>query len=405
MPWNNQSNGGGGPWGGGNNNGGNNGDGGNGGPWGQKPNRPSGPQGTPPDLEDIIRRGQDRLRRALPGGRGGGTSGGPGLGLGGGSPALYGLIGVILVAFWAFQSIYTVQPDEVAVELRFGKPKAELSEPGLHFHWWPVETVEVANIAEKLVNIGEARGGQNSSGLMLSGDQNIVDVRFSVAYQVSDPIAYLFKVADPEEMVRQVAESAMREAVGRRPAQDIFRDDRQGIAEAVRAIIQGTLDQYQAGINVNAISIEDAAPPREVADAFDEVQRAEQDEDRFVEESNQYSNQKLGQARGQAAQLREEAAAYKNRVVQEAQGEAQRFISVYDQYALAPEVTRQRLFLETMERVLRSSNKVIVEKGASANGSGVVPYLPLPQLQNRPVAETPSQPVYNHTQATGGSNQ
>jgi membrane protease subunit HflK len=323
----------------------------------------------------------------------------------GGSPALYGLIALILIAFWAFQSIYTVQPDEVAVELRFGKPKAELSEPGLHFHWWPVETVEIANIAEKLVNIGEARGGQNSTGLMLSGDQNIVDVRFSVAYQVADPIAYLFRVADPEEMVRQVAESAMREAVGRRPAQDIFRDDRQGIAEAVRGIIQGTLDQYQVGINVNAISIEDAAPPREVADAFDEVQRAEQDEDRFVEESNQYSNQKLGQARGQAAQLREEAAAYKNRVVQEAQGEAQRFISVYDQYALAPEVTRQRLFLETMERVLRNSNKVIVEPGASANGSGVVPYLPLPQLQNRPEAQATTQPVYNHTQATGGQNQ
>ncbi|WP_312796514.1 FtsH protease activity modulator HflK [Tianweitania sp.] len=407
MPWNNQSNGGGGPWGGGNNNGGSGGGDGGNGPWGQKPNRPSGPQGTPPDLEDIIRRGQDRLRRALPGGGGGNNGGGAGTGLGG-SPALYGLIAIVLLGFWAIQSIYTVQPDEVAVELRFGKPKAELSEPGLHFHWWPVETVEIANIAEKLVNIGEARGGQNTSGLMLSGDQNIVDVRFSVAYQVSDPIAYLFKVADPEEMVRQVAESAMREAVGRRPAQDIFRDDRQGIAEAVRGIIQGTLDQYQAGINVNAISIEDAAPPREVADAFDEVQRAEQDEDRFVEESNQYSNQKLGQARGQAAQLREEAAAYKNRVVQEAQGEAQRFVSVYDQYALAPEVTRQRLFLETMERVLRNSNKVIVEPSASGNGSGVVPYLPLPQLQNRPAAEDTSQPVYNHSQATGqntgGSN-
>ncbi|MBS9720876.1 FtsH protease activity modulator HflK [Tianweitania sp. BSSL-BM11] len=408
MPWNNQSNGGGGPWGGGNNNnggGGNNngGSGGNGGPWGQGPNRPSGPQGTPPDLEDIIRRGQDRLRRALPGGGRGNNAGG-GSGLGSGSPALFGLIAVVVLVFWAFQSVYTVQPDEVAVELRFGKPKAELSEPGLHFHWWPIETVEVANIAEKLVNIGEARGGQNSSGLMLSGDQNIVDVRFSVAYQVSDPISYLFKVADPDEMVRQVAESAMREAVGRRPAQDIFRDDRQGIAEAVRGIIQGTLDQYQAGINVNAISIEDAAPPREVADAFDEVQRAEQDEDRFVEESNQYSNQKLGQARGQAAQLREEAAAYKNRVVQEAQGEAQRFVSVYDQYALAPEVTRQRLFLETMERVLRNSNKVIVEQGASSNGSGVVPYLPLPQLQNRPAEEAPPQPTYNNNQATGGSN-
>jgi membrane protease subunit HflK len=359
MPWNNQSGGGGGPWGSGGGNGG--------GPWGQGPRGPRGPQGSPPDLEDIIRRGQDRLKQALPGG-------------GRASPAFFGLVAIGLVALWVFQAVYTVQPDELAVELRFGKPKDELSEPGLHFHWWPIETVEKANTAEKLVDIGEVRGN-TSSGLMLSGDQNIVDVKFSVAYSVADPKAYLFNVANPDEMVRQIAESAMREAVGRRPAQDIFRDDRQGIAEAVRTIIQTTLDGYGTGLAVNAISIEDAAPPREVADAFDEVQRAEQDEDRFVEESNQYSNQKLGQARGEAAQVREDAAAYKNRVVQEAQGEAQRFISVYDEYAKAPEVTRKRLFIETMEGVLKGSNKVIVEPGNG--GQGVVPYLPLPELQKR----------------------
>lgn len=361
MPWSNQT--GGGPWGGG---GGNNGSGGGGGPWGQGPSGGRGPQGTPPDLEDIIRRGQDRLKQALPGG-------------GGVSPLMIGLIAVALVAVWLFQAIYTVQPDELAVELRFGKPKDEISEPGLHFHWWPVETVETSNVAEKLIDIGEIRGN-TSSGLMLSGDQNIVDVKFSVAYQVVDPGAYLFNVASPDEMVRQVAESAVREVVGRRPAQDIFRDDRQGIAEEVRGIVQNTLDEYGTGLSVNAISIEDAAPPREVADAFDEVQRAEQDEDRFVEEANQYQNQQLGQARGESAQIREEAAAYKNRVVQEAQGEAQRFISVYDEYAKAPEVTRRRLFLETMENVLRGSNKVIVDENG---GPGVVPYLPLPELNQR----------------------
>jgi len=357
MPWNNQS-GGGGPWGGGGGN--------SGGPWGQGSRGPGGPQGTPPDLEDIIRRGQDRLKNVLPGGHGGGA-------------AMFGLIAVALVVFWAFQAVYTVQPDEMAVELRFGKPKEEISGPGLHFHWWPVETIEKANMAEKLINIG---GGtdRSTSGLMLSGDQNIVNVQFSVAYQVSDPKAYLFHVSDPDGMLRQVSESAMREVVGRRPAQDIFRDDRQGIADSVRSTVQSTLDEYGAGMTVNAISIEDAAPPREVADAFDEVQRAEQDEDRFVEESNQYSNQKLGQARGQAAQIREDAAAYKNRVVQEAEGEAQRFISVYDEYAKAPDVTRQRLFLETMESVLKGANKVIVDQG---NGQGVIPYLPLPELQNR----------------------
>ena len=371
MPWNDKSGGGGGPWGGGGN---------NGGPWGQGPRGPGGPQGNPPDLEDIIRRGQDRLRSALPGG-------------GGASPALIGLLVLVLIGLWLFKAIYTVQPDEVAVELRFGQPKAELSEPGLHFHWWPIETVETAKISEQLVNIGDSARNSSSSGLMLSGDQNIVNVQFSVAYEVSDPRAYLFDVSDPEGMLRQVAESAMREAVGRRPAQDIFRDDREGIAASVRDIIQSTLDSYKAGLTVNAVSIEDAAPPREVADAFDEVQRAEQDEDRFVEESNQYSNQKLGGARGQAAQIREEAAAYKNRVVQEAQGEAKRFISDYDEYAKAPDVTRKRIYLETMEKVLQDSNKVIVGDGGS---QGVLPYLPLPELQPKapaaPAASTGGNP-------------
>ncbi len=353
MPWNDKS-GGGGPWGGGNN---------GGGPWGQGPRGPGGPQGAPPDLEDIIRKGQDRLKNMMPGG-------------GGASPAMFGLIVAALLVLWAFKAVYTVQPDEVAVELRFGVPKAELSEPGLHFHWWPIDRVETAKISEQLVNIGGGSG--NASGLMLSGDQNIVNVQFSVAYQVADPKEYLFDVSDPDGMLRQVAESAMREVVGRRPAQDIFRDDREGIAAGVREIIQATLDDYKAGLNVNAVSIEDAAPPREVADAFDEVQRAEQDEDKFVEQANQYSNQKLGAARGQAAQVREEAAAYKNRVMQEAEGEAQRFISVYEEYAKAPDVTRQRLYFETMEKVLKDSNKVLLEQ---SGGQGVVPYLPLPALQ------------------------
>lgn len=361
MPWSNQG-GGGGPWGGGGNNGG-----GNGGPWGQGPQGPRGPQGSPPDLEDIIRKGQDRLKQAIPGGSGG--------------PALFGLIGAGLVALWLVQCVYTIQPDQLGVELRLGKPKNEISEPGLHFHFWPVETVEKATTAEKLTTIGSGSGSRANSGLMLSGDQNIVDVTFSVAYQVSSPKEYLFDVADPDEMLRSVAESAMREVVGRRQAQDVFRDDRQGIEDDVRQTVQATMDQYGAGLNVNAISIEDASPPREVADAFDEVQRAEQDEDRFREEANQYANQKLGQARGEAAQVREDAAAYANRIVQEATGEAQRFVSVFDEYKKAPEVTRKRMFLETMEKVLGDSNKVIIDQKSS--GSGVVPYLPLNELTPR----------------------
>ncbi|GGA97645.1 protease modulator HflK [Brucella endophytica] len=359
MPWSNQ-NGGGGPWGGGGGNGG--------GPWGQGPKGPRN-QGTPPDLEDILRKGQDRLRQAFPGG-------------GGSNYPILALIGLLLVAFWLFQCIYTVQPDELAVETRFGVPKQEVAGPGLHFHWWPIESYEKASIAEKQINIGGQGTRGATQGLMLTGDQNIVNVQFSVLYQVVDPRAYLFNVESPDSMVQQVSESAIREVVGRRPAQDVFRDNRAQIANEVRAIVQGALDKYQTGIQVNAVSIEDAAPPPEVADAFDEVQRAEQDEDRFVEESNQYSNQKLGGARGEGAQIREEAAAYKNRIVQEAQGEAQRFTSVYDQYAKAPDVTRKRLFLEAMEKVLKGSNKVIIDQG-----TGVMPYLPLNELtRQRPAA-------------------
>lgn len=366
MPWSNQNGGGGGPWGGGGG-GGNSGGGGgrNQGPWGQGPNRPRGNGGGPPDLEEILRRGQDQLKNVVPGGFNGGA---------------VVIVLLLVLGFMLMNSIYTVQPDERGVEMRFGKPKEEVSMPGLHFHLWPFETVELVKITEQQQNIGgrAASAGANSPGLMLSGDQNIVNVQFSVLYSVTDPRAYIFNLENPADTLQQVAESAMREVVGRRPAEDIFRDNRQAIAEDVKTTIQATMDSYGSGISVNTVAIEDAAPPREVADAFDEVQRAEQDEDRFVEEANQYSNQKLGAARGQAAQIREEAAAYKDRVVKEAEGEAQRFISIYEQYSKAPDVTRKRLFLETMEGVMRNSKKVIMDE--NNGGQGVVPYLPLNEL-------------------------
>lgn len=370
MPWSNQNGGGGGPWGGG---GGGNGGGGNKGPWGQGPNRPRGGgggrgNGGPPDLEEIFRRGQDQLKSVVPGGFNGG---------------IVAIILLLIVGFFLINSIYTVQPDERGVEMRFGKPKDEVSMPGLHFHFWPLETVEMVKITEQQQNIGSraGNGNQAAAGLMLSGDQNIVNVQFSVLFSVTDPKAYLFNVEEPSNTLQQVAESAMREVVGRRPAQDIFRDNRQAIAADVKTTIQATMDTYGAGISVNTIAIEDAAPPREVADAFDEVQRAEQDEDRFVQEANQYSNQILGRARGQSAQIREEAIAYKDRVVKEAQGEAQRFVSVYDAYSSAPDVTRKRLYLETMQQVLGKSKKVILD---DKNGQGVLPYLPLNEI-GRPI--------------------
>ncbi|MDO1584456.1 FtsH protease activity modulator HflK [Rhizobium oryzicola] len=357
MPWSNQN--GGGPWGGGGGN--------NQGPWGQGPNRPrgggggnGGGNGGPPDLDDIIRRSQERLRNVVPGGFNGGA---------------FAVVLLIVLAFFAVESIYTVQPDERGVELRFGKPKEEISGPGLHFHFWPLETVEIVKVTEQQQNIGSLNNPSSAAGLMLSGDQNIVNVQFSVLYTVTDPRAYLFNLEAPGATLQQVAESAMREVVGRRPAQDVFRNNREQISTEVRDIIQGTMDAYGSGISINAVPIEDAAPPREVADAFEEVQRAEQDEDRFVEEANQYANQKLGQARGQAAQVREEASAYKDRVINEATGEAQRFVSIYNAYKQAPEVTRERIYIETMENVLKNSNKIILDEK-----QGAVPYLPLNDL-------------------------
>ncbi len=360
MPWNNQ-NGGGWQGGGGNNGGGQ-------GPWGQGPRGPQGPRGggQPPDLEEILRQGQDKLRQVLPGGGRGGN------------PLMFGLAAVAAVGLWLSQSVYTVQPDELGIELLFGKPKNELSSAGLHFMWWPIETVEIAKTADRQISIGSVGGGRSSS-LMLSGDQNIVDVTFSVIWSVADPSKFLFNVVDPDAMVRQVSESAMREVVGKRPAQDIFRDDRTGIAVDVQKIVQSTLDRYGSGISISRMAIADAAPPANVADAFEEVQRAEQDEDKFRENGVKYANNVLGAARGEAAQIREDAAGYKNRVVEEAKGEAQRFVLVYDQYVKAPEVTRKRLFLETMEKVLKSSNKIIMESGPNG-GTGVVPYLPLPEI-------------------------
>ncbi|MEE9315060.1 MAG: FtsH protease activity modulator HflK [Rhizobiaceae bacterium] len=368
MPWSNQT-------GGGNKGGGNNG--GDGGPWGQGPRRPQRPTGggggQPPDLEEILKRGQDKLKNALPGG--GSVSPG-GLGAAG-----LGLIALVAAGVYIFSSAYTVDADELAVETVFGVPRDTVNEAGLHWAFWPFEKVDKVNIGVRQVNIGSSGRSQSKQGLMISGDQNIVDVTFSVQFSVSNAKDYVFNVDDPVGMVEEVAESAMREVVGRRPAQDIFRDDRQGISEEVRRIAQATLDNYGTGIGIRTLNIEDVAPPPKVADAFDDVQRAEQNENQFREEANRYSNRILGGARGEAAQIREDAAGYKKRVVQEAEGEAQRFLSVYEQYAKAPIVTRKRLFLETMEGVLRDSNKVIMEGGKG--GTGVVPYLPLPEIGKR----------------------
>lgn len=374
MPWSNQSGGGGGPWGGGGNNG-------SGGPWGQPPRggKGGGGGGQPPDLEDILRKGQDRLKTILPNGSGSGSGGTPRF--------VWVLILVVIGGLYLWQCLYRVQPDQVGVVMLFGKAKEGLAQPGMHFHFWPFETVETPALQkENIERIGVTVGrGSQENGLMLSGDQNIIDIRFTVLWVISDPKAFLFNVLQPENVVRLVAESAMREYVGRSRADAVRTEQRQEVEDNVRRITQETLDSYGAGITISSVNLEQADPPQEVNEAFEEVQRAEQDRERFQQEAQRYSNEKLGTARGQASQIREQAQGYKERVVAEAEGEAQRFTAVLEEYQKAPDVTRRRLYFETMERVLGSSEKVILEEGAGGGpgGGGVVPYLPLPEVQRR----------------------
>lgn len=361
MPWDNNT---GGPWGSGGGNGGN-----RGGPWGSGPKQPGGGS-QPPDLEELLKKSQDRLRNVLPSG-------------GGGNKVIILIAVALALLFYAFQATYIVQPNELGQELVFGKPKEAVTEPGLNFIFWPVETVTTVSTEQRQNRIGDTatRRGTTDASLMLSGDQNIVDVVFTVLWRVSSPKDFLFNVTQPEEFIELVAESAMREFVGRSSAEDVRTDRRAQVEDEVRSRLQQTLDDYGAGITIVGIQLERADPPAEVADAFEEVQRAQQDQERFQREAERYANSRLGEARGEASKIRETAEGYKQSTIAQAEGEAARFVSVFNEYDKARDVTRKRLYLETLERILKDSNKVILESGVG--GSGVVPYLPLNELQRR----------------------
>jgi membrane protease subunit HflK len=266
------------------------------------------------------------------------------------------------------------------VVLRFGE-YSRTTPPGLHFVIWPIETVETPKVQqENQLTFGVVTRGGSPEGLMLAGDQNIVDIKFTVLWKISDARKFLFNVRDPERLVRVVAESAMREVVGRTPGEQIRTQGRLAAQDQVLGLIQGTLNSYQSGILITGVKLEKADPPPAVIDAFEEVQRAEQNQNKFIREAEQYRNKLLGEAQGEASKIVEDAKAYKAKVTLEAEGEAKRFLSVYEEYSKAKDVTRKRLFLETMEEVLSKSNKVIIEPGG---GQGVVPYLPLPEVQKR----------------------
>ncbi len=373
----------GGPWGSGGSRGpGGNGPGDQGGGGGRRPGQ-DGPK--IPEIDEIMRRGQEQLR-VLMGGRGGGNRGS-----GGGGPMLsrgtLAIGGLVLVGLWAFASFYTVRPEERSVELFLGS-FSQIGENGLNFAPWPVVTAEVIPVStERTEDIGIGSGAtRGDEGLMLTTDENIVDIDFQVVWNISDPAQYLFNLRDPEPTIRAVSESAMREVIARSELAPILNRDRALITQTVQDLIQETLDSYDSGVNIVRVNLDRADPPREVIDSFREVQAAEQQRDRLEREADAYANRVLAGARGEAAQVLEEAEGYRARVVNEAEGEASRFSAVLAEYTKAPAVTRKRLYLETMEEVLGRVDKVILdEQGA---GQGVVPYLPLNELnRTRPGAE------------------
>jgi membrane protease subunit HflK len=378
MPWKNQ---GGGPWGSGPK-----------GPWGSGP-QPVGPR--PPDLEDLLRRAQDRLQQLLPGGHFSGAG------------IVLVLVAVALI--WLMSGFYRVQSEEEGVVLRFGKYVRD-AQPGLNYHWpYPIETVllpkalRVSTLSIGMTLIDDpARRGRTmrdvpEESLMLTGDENIVDVDFTVLWRIKpkaiapEGVAnYLFNIQNPEGTVKAVAESAMREVIGRSNIQPILTGARTSTELAVQELMQKTLDTYGSGILVQQVQMQKVDPPAQVIDSFRDVQAARADLERLQNEAQTYANRVVPEARGRAAQILQAAEGYKQQAVAEAKGQSSRFLQVYDEYKKAPEVTRQRIYLETMEHVLGGSEKLIYNGGQS--GQSVVPYLPLSELTpRRPPASTTSQ--------------
>jgi membrane protease subunit HflK len=395
----------GGPWGGGGGSGGDNRGGDNRGGDNRGGRKPGGDGPQIPEIEDIVKKGQEQLR-VLMGGRGRGNNGGGGGGGGGlGTGPLFTRQGIALgvlaaAGLWAFMSFYTVRPEERSVELFLGKFSA-VGNPGLNFAPWPVVKAEIVQVTgERQTDVGTGRDGEMDTGLMLTRDQNIVDIEFQVVWNITDPAKYLFNLADPTDTIKAVSESAMRDIIARSELSPILNRDRGVIASDLRAAVQGTLDSYNAGINVVRVNFDRADPPSEVIDSFREVQAAQQERDRLEKEADAYANRVTAGARGESARLMEESEAYRAQVVNNASGEASRFLSVFEEYVKAPDVTRRRMYLETMERVFGDMNKVILDGvGGEQAGQGVVPFLPLNELGRMQQGAAAAS-----TNATGGSN-
>jgi len=353
-------------------------------PWGSAPGggNGSGRGPTPPDIDAIIRDIQKKINKFLPGGS-----------KSGGKPI--GLILIILLFVWLASGLYRVGPDEQGVVLRFGK-FIKTTQPGLHYHIpLPIESVQTPKVTKvNRIDIGfrsERDSGFSAGGgvadvpqesLMLTGDENIVNIDFSVFWVIKDAGKFLFEIQDPEGTVKAAAETAMREVIAKSKIQPVLTEGRAQIEIETQEIIQSILDEYNSGIQITQVQTQKADPPDQVIDAFRDVQAARADMERSKNEAEAYANDVIPRARGEAAKIMQAAEAYKQRVVAASEGEASRFVAIYNEYAKAKKVTKDRMYLETMEKVLADIEKVIIDKDS---GSGVVPYLPLPELGKKKV--------------------
>jgi modulator of FtsH protease HflK len=383
MSWNNQ----GGPWGGG---GGGGGQGGGQSPWSRGP----GGGGQPPDFEEMLRRGQDRMKNLVPGGMGPGKVG--------------ALIVGVAILLWLASGLYQVQPAERGVPLVFGKFNGTLTEPGLHWNWpAPIGSVLTPNVAaQNTVEIGFRSGTANTTNfddesLILTGDENIIQVEAVVQWFIDDVEKYLFAIRDPNEAqspdglkhdtVKNAAEAAIRETIGQSPFEVVITGEgREQAGKRAQQLAQRILDSYNSGIKIERLSLQRSYAPQDVAEAFRDVVRAGADAQSTVNEATAYSNQVTQQALGQASQIKNQAEGYRSEKVAIASGETQRFNQIYEQYKQNPDVTSRRLYLETLEQIMGNMNKVLID--TSQGGSGAVPYLPLDQLMRQQQAPAPTQP-------------
>lgn len=344
-----------------------------GGPWGKGPGTPPPPSND--DLDAIFRRSQEKFRGLIPGND---------------NRKLIGLLVLAALALWLASGIYRVEPEEQGVVLRFGQYN-RTTEPGLRYHLpSPIETVFTPPVTRvQRIEIGYRTFSLNSSagreqsvpeeGLMLTGDENIIDITFNVQWKIKDAKNFLFNLRNPEMTVKDVAESVMREVIGTRPLTNALTGGKQDIEDANKALLQKTLDSYKAGIQIDRVTLLRADPPSAVIESFRDVQAAKADQERAINEAQAYANEILPRARGEAERILQEAEAYRSEVTNRAEGDASRFIAVYNEYRESKDITRKRLYLETLENIMRGMDKVILSKEAP----GVVPYMALPELKKK----------------------